>query len=253
MGSGCVAGLIGDMSSPDRGLVQPILVGPDSTHLETISAVMVASTVYLMEHRYDPAVVEWLASGFTKSVRQVNATKFAALLDPETPDPAPCTFDHSRAAAFSPMRYDDFPPLLHRARVSGLDRERVPFKPARPAIGIVFLNADLEMSTGKSAAQAAHALNVWALDRNQHATVSDVMAHKIREVDTELFDLACQTNPSGVIHDAGHTEIVAGSATAVRLDSYSAMQWVRRPLEITGADAEWLRAALDRQKLRPPS
>lgn len=226
------------MSAPDRGLVQPILVGPTGSHLEVIEAVMISSTLHLIEHHHDPSVVKWLDNGFTKSVRHVNATKLSSLLDPSA-DPSPCVFQVGAAcaASFTPMAYDDFPPLLRRARVSGLERERRDMPRQGRMEGVVFLNAELGMTTGKAAAQAAHALNVWALGQrniNDH----DVLSNCVREVDAELFDLACGQNPQGVIHDAGHTEIEAGSATAVWVDGYSAMQWVQYPIELTGADAD---------------
>lgn len=202
------------MTPTRNGLVQPIVVGPAGGHLEIIEAVMRASvTAYLDRDLEDPAWAEWLTGSFTKTVRAVNATRIAAIA--ELPGAVTVTVGDATAVAFAPSSYDDLPPMVARARVAGLDRDRSGTE--HPLAGFsVLVNDSLAMTTGKAAAQAAHALMVRALTGEWGAT--QIAEAKPVPVTVGLFDVFAAVAPGQVIHDAGWTEIPAGSATALAVE-----------------------------------
>lgn len=120
---------------------------------------------------------------------------------------------------FPPVPVGDWPRDLARLQVSGTELEdREPPPPPEPGSPVVWLAPDLEMSAGKAMAQAAHGAQLawWALPEAERAAW--------READ---FPLAVRTARGAehwnalvrgglpVVHDAGFTEVAAGSATAV--------------------------------------
>ncbi|MEU3948650.1 peptidyl-tRNA hydrolase [Streptomyces sp. NPDC029526] len=119
---------------------------------------------------------------------------------------------------FPPVPLDGWPKDLARLQVSGtdLDDPRAP-APADPAVPVLWLNPDLEMSAGKAMAQAGHAAQLawYELGADARAAWQAVG-----------FPLAVRTpGPSrwGAllasrlprVHDAGFTEIAPGSCTVV--------------------------------------
>ena len=201
--------------SPRRGfddLVQPIVVGPAGGHFEIIEAVMRASATAYLERDDDPAWAQWLAGSFTKTVRFTNATRLGALA--EGPGSTVVTVGDATAVAFAPMRPSQMPKRIARARVSGLDRPRPDTNP--PLAGYsVLVNDSLDMTTGKSAAQAAHAVMVQVLSGVWDAEA--VAAARAVPVSHGLLDVFAHLAPEDVIHDAGWTEIPSGSTTALAL------------------------------------
>jgi peptidyl-tRNA hydrolase len=196
------------------GLVQPIVVGPGGGHLEIIDAVMRASVQALLDGHDDDIWSTWMSSAFTKTVRRVNQTAIEAM---EQRGAAAATREGALAVAFEPMPGNGLPKDIARARVAGLERDRPPVPALGPGLW-VWINGGLAMSTGKAAAQAAHALMVWALAQPYPVTIPAGI--RVAEVEPSIFALGCR-HPAvtdGVIHDAGHTEIAAGSATAVVVD-----------------------------------
>ncbi|WP_346776442.1 peptidyl-tRNA hydrolase [Streptomyces sp. HNM0574] len=117
--------------------------------------------------------------------------------------------------AFPPVPLDGWPKDLAKLQVSGTDLDD-PEPPAPPAEGlpVLWLNPDLDMSAGKTMAQAGHAAQLawWRLDEDSRT--------EWREAG---FPLAVRTAPgtaawteltsSGlpVVRDAGFTEIAPGN------------------------------------------
>lgn len=202
----------------DSGLVQPILVGPSGGHTDVITTAMQASTSALLNRLpgTDAAWDEWLSGAFTKSVRHVNATRFDRAVE-MLGDIGGHLFESrygACAVAFTPMRYQDFPKLISRARVAGLDRPRRPDPPASPGPWVV-LNSDVVMTTGKAAAQASHALMAQVLrDGADSLGTAGIAGVKVRTVSGGEFARLADAAPHAVIRDAGFTEVAPGSATA---------------------------------------
>lgn len=197
--------------------VQAILVGPDGSHLGVIESAAKASTLALAKNPSDPSWRAWLAGQFTKTVRRVKPTVLAqvealgATLVTES--------SGAVAAALPPSLYADLPKAAARAQVQGLQRD-LPEPSWQPSSGLwVVLNADLGMSTGKAAAQAAHALMAAAVEfsgLDPAALRAAAQQARFAWVASRTFETLAQ-RAEVVIADAGHTEVAAGTRTALAL------------------------------------
>ena len=109
----------------------------------------------------------------------------------------------------------ELPKLLAKLQVSGTQLPAGAPLPPQPLT--IVLNASLEMSTGKAAAQAAHALLAWVLE-SKVATVSAWAGAGfpvgIVELPAKEFRKGARKAAGPVIQDAGRTEIEPGSTTA---------------------------------------
>lgn len=201
-------------------LVQPIVVKP-STHFETIAAVALASGLALAQADTGAEPwASWLGASFTKSVRRTKRDAELAKARLLGIAQAEITIGGATAIAFAPMDADGFPPPIKRLQVTGLDLQgqgEVPaatsFSHPTPVVPSIELNADVAMSSGKAAAQAAHALGAWLLA--QPASVREAWAAEPGlHLATTSFAADAGEPSCLVIVDNGLTEIAPGTPTA---------------------------------------
>ena len=209
--------------------VQPIVLLVDkadpAAHTDAIRAAATASVAAYAGALADgddlTAWENWLSGPFTKSVRRADPTTFAKLIATEDGELLHAVIGKAKAFALTPAAYEDLPKAISRLQVSGTelpDRDS-DFKKstARPAPTLV-MNGGLGMSTGKAAAQAAHALFAWFLtldaeQRYQWLTTGCMFA--LHMASSEEFSAAAAGVPDELlIEDAGRTEIEPGTATA---------------------------------------
>jgi hypothetical protein len=162
-------------------MVQPILVVMDNDtipcHEDVITGVCLASLhSYLGSPQFDPNQrvdnwAEWLSGRFTKSVRRVKPNGIDAILSEDPYHVADIAVnDVTRVIGMVPRPYEEFSKKLSRTRVSGLDLERTKRIgwAHRRRVGAqgptLMINSSIEMSTGKMAAQCAHAVFAWLLN-----------------------------------------------------------------------------------------
>lgn len=181
--------------------VQAIIVRPYAyTSLEDmLSDAAVAS---IMASHDDPLFEQWYDTGQRKTARRV---KTAAKLD-AAEALYPSRMHHVVAASL--MRYEEFPPVLAKAQVSG-------WKPYEnlygdhhdaPSFGTFIVNDQLDMSPGKLAAQVSHSLTIYYARTGKLPSIEDTIR---LELASEKVVLQCDD----VVVDAGHTEIPSGSVT----------------------------------------
>lgn len=195
----------------DAGLVQPIVVGRDGSHEDTIVAAATAAVDVWWATADDPAWRLWLGSAFTKSVRHTNLrelAKVAALCPIEA-----TVVGGAVAYGMLPVSYEAMDRRVRRCQVAGLDLERAdrPVDVSGPGL-LVSVNAGLGMSTGKAAAQVAHALFL-------HALTADRLPVAVWAASGFPFTLDAagvhfdRPAPTVEVRDAGFTEIAPGSIT----------------------------------------
>ena len=200
--------------------VQPIVLLVDKTapaaHRDAVAAAAVASVRAYAATEESEAWENWLYGRFTKTVRRANPTTFARLAA-EAPS-GPVTVGGAQAMAFEPVTYEQMPKALAKLQVSGTqlpDDEPAAWPEGAP---VVVLNADLDMSTGKASAQAAHALLSWYLElpfAEQLAWAEAGWPAGVRFIPGERFTETAQGPGTGpLIVDAGMTEIAPDTATA---------------------------------------
>lgn len=198
-------------------LVQAVAIQKNKgSHEDVIRAAALASVIAWVNSYEDPAWNSWLKGRFTKSVRRGTAGQIEAAVEFAASD---VMVGEARALGFVPASYDDMLPPISKMQVSGTEYPRseepwtVDFE--GPAI---YINSDIEMSTGKTAAQAAHGLFAWALrlsDEEREHWVGQGLPVTFFEVPAkEIIDLAELAGAVPIV-DAGFTEIDPGSMTVV--------------------------------------
>lgn len=199
--------------------VQPILLRVDkeapAAHRDAVAAAAVAGVLAYAKRAGDEAWDEWVGGRFTKTVRRAAPRPFARL-----GGGAPSglvRIGRAEAAAFEPQRYEDMPRALRALQVSGTqlpDSDPVAPLPGTP---LIVLNRDLAMSTGKAAAQAAHALLAWYLEAAT-GTAGEWETRPcaaVLEIPQQRFRTLSRAGGAGpLIVDAGLTEIDPGTPTA---------------------------------------
>ncbi|MBD8045190.1 hypothetical protein H9638_15370 [Arthrobacter sp. Sa2BUA2] len=199
--------------------VQPILLRVDkeepAAHCDAIAAAAVAGVLAYANRTGDAAWEDWVTGRFTKTVRRAGPKPFAKLCA-QAPSGI-VQIGAAEAAAFEPQRYEDMPRALRALQVSGTQLPVTEPAPAAAGSPLIILNRDLSMSTGKAAAQAAHALLAWflELDAGQQQAWAAQPGAAVQEVPQRGFSALHGHRGAGpLIVDAGLTEIDPGTATA---------------------------------------
>ncbi|WIE81164.1 peptidyl-tRNA hydrolase [Curtobacterium sp. MCSS17_016] len=177
-----------------------------------IAAAATASAASYRASVDDPVWDVWLGEAMAKSVRRADAKTFRKVQE-QVPGSTLVMVGDAAAVAFPPMPNNALPKTLSRLQVSGTTLPRHDAAPVSAAGTVdVLLNADLDMSTGKAAAQAAHAFLLWSASALDDVTATP----RIRFVPAdEVAVAATEHGDAAVIEDAGRTEIAPGSLTAV--------------------------------------
>jgi len=197
--------------------VQPIVVSRTGTHEDAVTAAAQASLRAYLCDPDDPRWQAWLAGAFTKTVRRAKPTQVAALRAQAT---VAVQQGQTVALGFPPCTYAELAPSIAKLQVSGTELERVGWGGNdRMARLCLVVNGSLGMSTGKTAAQAAHALFAWYLQADHVQRfwwVQVDMPLHITGVSQAEFDRFV-SQAEVVITDAGRTETAPGTATVLAL------------------------------------
>ena len=205
-------------------LVQNIAVSPVGCHEEVVTAVTRASVLaYTSNRERCPEMWnEWLSGPFTKTVRRGTNGQFNALRSKAA---ATVEFGACTALGFVPCPDDEIPDPLPKMQVAGLERGRYGFENLKmPSYSYtsslsgerlwICINPDLEMSTGKTAAQTAHGLFGWSLKHDIHAVHGRWEITEKRDA-WDHFMYGDTVGNVVKIMDEGLTEIEPGSMTVV--------------------------------------
>jgi len=158
----------------------------------------------------------WLNGPIAKTVRRADRSTFERLIGQSSLTEATiCTRGDAEAVAFRPMMADELPKSLQRLQVSGTQLPAGTPSTVQTPTATILLNADLEMSTGKAAAQAAHALFTWFLNTDESPEPDAIMCDATFVSGAELKQIVASRGIRDAIHDAGRTEIEPGSLTAI--------------------------------------
>ena len=189
--------------------VQPIVVTRSGTHQDVIAAAALASLGAYQLFPEVPSWNQWMSGRFTKTVRRARPAQFVAATELSLVE---VTVGYARACAFAPMFPDDFPHAVSKLQVSGTNMEHAQPDTAQPGQVVVYLNQDLHMSTGKSAAQASHALWMWFLTANPTDRILWSGQLCVAQLSEPQF--STQGAAAHVVVDAGLTETSPGCTTA---------------------------------------
>lgn len=202
-------------------LVQPILVTLDDSHERIVTTAARASLLACKAPTEEPWAT-WLSGRFTKSVRRVKEKDLAKVEALALPH-ASLTGGNMRAVAFQPLAYDDFPRPLRSAQVQGTDAPREAENADAALVDFMLdhhsplylVNDSLHMSTGKTAAQVAHAYWMAWLSQSERSP-SEFPHPATMWVDASVFD-KYKSRAKHVVTDSGLTELSGPTDTVIVL------------------------------------
>jgi len=190
---------------------------PPAARTPVLEAAAAAALAVCLDPRAEPGgewaepVAAWVGNRIRKIARRARGAHWAAVQ--ELPGITWSVGD-AEVRALVPGPVDETPKTVSRLQIGGTDLE--PDEPGPPAPGgpVIWVNAGLEMSTGKAAAQVGHASMLHAAARGLTA----VPAFAVREAAGERWTALCRAADRGelvAVRDAGFTEVAPGSMTCV--------------------------------------
>jgi hypothetical protein len=113
-----------------------------------------------------------------------------------------------------PGPVDEVPKVVSRLQIGGTELPADEPGPPPPGVPVIWVNADLEMTVGKAAAQVGHASMLYAA---AHALTA-VPAFAVREAGGTRWAQLCGGVERGqgvAVRDAGFTEVAPGTITCI--------------------------------------
>jgi peptidyl-tRNA hydrolase len=192
------------------------------THVAACEATALAVVTLLSDPRavdeageWHPFVARWASGPIRKVVRRGRGVRFTAVQ--ELPG---VLVEHAgaRVRAFVPGPVDHVPPALAKLQVGGTDMpDRGSPSPIMPLTVTVALTPLVAMTTGKAAAQSAHAaqLALQAMDETERKAWQSA-GFPLRVVQPDEAQWASLAGKARVaVHDGGFTEVAPGTRTAL--------------------------------------
>ncbi len=161
------------------------------------------------------AVRDWQDARIRKVVRRARGAEWRRA---EALPGITVTGKSAEVRVFPPVPLDGWPKDLVKLQVSGTDLDDPePPVDADLTAPVLWLNPDLDMSAGKTMAQAGHAAQLawWALSDEQRTAWRDAgFPLSVRTADPARWS-GLTTSGLPLVRDAGFTEIAPGSCTVV--------------------------------------
>lgn len=186
---------------------------PPAARTPVLEAAAAAALGLCLDPRAQPggewseAVDAWVAGRIRKIARRARGVHWAAVQ--ELPGVTWQVGD-AEVRALLPGPVDDVARVVARLQIGGTDLELD--DPGPPPGGpVIWVDAALEMTVGKAAAQVGHASMLYAAARG----LDHVPAFAVRSADPARWARLC-ADPAGVpVRDAGFTEVAPGTVTCV--------------------------------------
>lgn len=162
---------------------------------------------------------QWMNGRIRKLMKRVKPSQWDAVLNSEIYHTVG-TSGAAEVAVFRPVRLSEQPDVLRKAQMSGLEVKDVSpskFEDEAPVL-TVYADENLQMSTGKLAAQVGHAVQLFLMYGNEYKIepwLESGASLSVERTDTlPLLDTV-----DIIVRDAGFTEVPSGSVTVVALFS----------------------------------
>ena len=168
------------------------------------------------EGEWSAAVAAWQDARIRKVVRRARGAEWRRA---EALPGITVTGREAEVRVYPPVPLDGWPKDLARLQVSGTDfGDDAPPPSPEPGVPVIWMNPEVEMTAGKSMAQAGHAaqLGWWRMERERAAKWgNDGFPLAVRKADPERWAGLAASEDLPMVRDAGFTEVVPGTATAI--------------------------------------
>ncbi|MEU5846824.1 aminoacyl-tRNA hydrolase [Saccharopolyspora shandongensis] len=205
---------------------------PDRTAL--LEAAAAAAIEVCLDERCKPggewheAMHTWISGRIRKVARRARGAHWEAV---QSLPGRTVRVGNAEVRAFLPMRVADMPKELSRLQISGSELEADDPGAPLPGVPTLWLNPDVPMSAGKSAAQVGHATMILAsllhgagLDAELESWAADGFRCSVRRADAETWarlhprddpETAWRQARVAMVRDAGFTEVDPGTVTVL--------------------------------------
>ena len=190
---------------------------PPAARTPVLEAAAAAALAVCLDPRAQPGgewheiVSVWVATQIRKIARRARGAHWAAVQ--ELPG-VTCEVDGAEARALLPGPVDDVPRVVSRLQIGGTELEPDEPGPPSPGAPVIWVNAELNLSVGKAAAQVGHASMLYAAAHR----LTDVPAFVVRDAGGERWAQLCaavQRGEAVAVRDAGFTEVAPGTITCI--------------------------------------
>jgi peptidyl-tRNA hydrolase len=190
---------------------------PPPARIPVLEAAAAAALAVCLDPRAEPdgewhdAVATWVGNRIRKIARRARGAHWEAVQ--ELPG-VTWEVDGAQARALLPGPVTEVPRTVSRLQIGGTELE--PDEPGPPPEGVpvIWVNAALEMTVGKAAAQVGHASMLYAAAHG----LTSVPPFAVRDADGEQWARlreAVERGAAVAVRDAGFTEVAPGAITAV--------------------------------------
>ncbi|GGG06057.1 hypothetical protein GCM10007304_20210 [Rhodococcoides trifolii] len=225
-------GGVDDPPDPADVLAMPIVLHipksdppPRSSLLE---AAAIATISLCLDERVDvdgpwhDAVVDWTGARIRKVSRRARGAQWTAA---EEVDGVTVTVGDAQARAYVPGRVGDLDPRLKKLQIGGTDLPADEPGDPDPRFPVLWIDAGLEMTLGKAAAQVGHSVMILAGSmsaRDAEAWYESGYACSVRDASRDRWAHLRAEESAGRavgVRDAGFTEVAPGSTTVIAVPS----------------------------------
>lgn len=171
----------------------------------------------------DEAWQAGLRNWYSRRIRKVaRRARNKGWLDAQALPGVTAGVDGAQARAFVPSAVAHVPHVIRKLQIKGTDLpvDKQASTPWDPCLPLLAINADLEMSIGKAAAQVGHASMLLAADRDVEwvrAWAETGFNLQVRELPAAQFTELSARPDAIVVCDAGYTEVAPNTLTVVAL------------------------------------
>lgn len=171
------------------------------------------------ESAYAQALTNWYGARIRKIARRARNTAWANVAN------VPGVTVSSGAAqvrACVPTAIVDTHPMVAKLQIGGTNLPADPPRPPREGVPTIFVNKNLMMTLGKTAAQVGHGAMLLAAHMQYPAVETWAKNNfdlQVRLVGAEEFERQLSRDEAIIVRDAGYTEIAPDSITVVAVPS----------------------------------